>query len=139
MNQTVEKVRGPVHVLLIDDSDVDNFINKAILSKENYISKITIKSSGPDALEYLEHILEEPESFPDLIFLDIRMPRMNGFEFLEEYRNFPEKLKAHCKIYILSSSIDPLDSEKSKKYTMVKGHLVKPLAHYHVSKLLLEA
>lgn len=139
MNQTIEKVRDAVRVLLIDDSSVDNFINKAILSKEKCISEITIKSSGPDALEYLEHILEVAESFPDLIFLDIRMPRMNGFEFLEEYQRFPEKLKVHCKIYILSSSLDPLDAEKSKKYTMVKGHLVKPLAHYDVSKLLLKA
>ena len=138
MNQTVEINKDSVSVLLIDDSEVDNFINKAILSKENSISGITVKSSGFDALEYLEGILEEDNSFPDLIFLDIRMPRMNGFEFLDEYSNFPEKLTSHSKVYILSSSLDPLDSEKSKKYAVVKGHLVKPLAHHHVSKLLLE-
>ena len=125
-------------ILLIDDSEVDNFINKAIISKEENISQITVMTSGIDALKYLNDIIEEPEEYPDVIFLDIKMPRMNGFEFLDEYIKLPEVLLNHSKVYILSSSIDSLDSEKSKSYSVVKKHLTKPLAHHQISDLLEE-
>ena len=125
-------------ILLIDDSEVDNFINKAIISKEENISQITVMTSGIDALKYLNDIIEEPEEYPDVIFLDIKMPRMNGFEFLDEYIKLPEVLLNHSKVYILSSSIDTLDSEKSKSYSVVKKHLTKPLAHHQISDLLEE-
>lgn len=128
-----------ISVLLIDDSDVDNFINKVIISKEECISKITVKTSGVDALEYLNSILDNPKAYPDMIFLDIKMPRMNGFEFLDHYMKLPETLKEHCKIFILSSSLDPLDFEKGKEYSVVKKHLTKPLAHHQISDLFVEA
>lgn len=138
MNQLENNMTRDINILLIDDSDVDNFINKAIISKEEYISKITVKTSGFDALAYLNTIIENEEAFPDVIFLDIKMPRMSGFEFLDEYLKLPEDLKNYCKIYLLSSSLDSLDSEKGKKYNVVKKQLTKPLAHHQISDLLLE-
>lgn len=138
MKQTKIINKEAIHVLLIDDSEVDNFINKSVISKEECISKITVMNSGLDALGFLNTIIDQPESFPDIIFLDIRMPRMNGFEFLDHYIKFPDALKNHCKIYILSSSMDSVDSEKGKKYSVVKRHLTKPLAHHQLRELLLE-
>lgn len=138
MNQTKSKIKEAVSVLLIDDSEVDNFINKTIISKEKSISDITVMNSGMDALDFLNKTLDRPESFPDIIFLDIKMPQMNGFEFLDHYVMFPETLTEHCKIYLLSSSMDPKDSEKGKSYTVVKKMLTKPLAHHKFNELLFE-
>jgi CheY-like chemotaxis protein len=138
MNQVENNMIRNINILLIDDSDVDNFINKAIISKEENISQILVMTSGYDALAYLNGIIEKEEVFPDVIFLDIKMPKMNGFEFLDEYMKLSEDLKNHCRVYILSSSFDSLDSEKGKKYSVVKKHLTKPLAHHQISELLLE-
>ena len=138
MNQVENNMTRDINILLIDDSDVDNFINKAIISKEEHISQITVMTSGVDALVYLNDIIVKEEAFPDVIFLDIKMPRMNGFEFLDEYMKLPEGVKNHCKIYILSSSLDSSDSENGQKYYVVKKHLTKPLAHHQISELLLE-
>ncbi|WP_405411643.1 two-component system response regulator [Maribacter sp. Asnod1-A12] len=128
-----------ISILLIDDSEVDNFINKAIISKEDNISKITTITSGQEALEHLNTILDSPEAYPDVIFLDIKMPGMSGFEFLDEYIKLPETLTNHCKVYILSSSIDTIDSTKGKEYHVVKKHLTKPLAHHQIGDLLSES
>lgn len=130
-------MKEEIIVMLIDDSDVDNFINKAIISKEENISQIIVKTSGLDALAFLNSILNQPESYPDFIFLDIKMPGMTGFEFLEEYVKMPQAITNHPKIYILSSSMDPLDGEKGKAYSVVKGQLTKPLAHHNLPELLL--
>ncbi len=127
-----------INILLIDDSDVDNFINKAIISKEDNISQITTMTSGREALNHLSSIIDNTEAYPDVIFLDIKMPGMSGFEFLNEYVTLSDSLTDHCKIYILSSSLDNLDSEKGKEYSVVKKHLTKPLAHHAIGDLLSE-
>jgi len=136
MNQVDYNMAKNINILLIDDSDVDNFINKAIISKEDNISQITTMTSGQEALAHLSNIVDTVEAYPDVIFLDIKMPGMNGFEFLDEYIKLPETLTNHCKIYILSSSIDSIDSERGKEYAIVKKHLTKPLAHHKIGDLL---
>lgn len=122
-------------ILLIDDSEIDNYINKAVLSKSELVSEIVTKTSGADALQYLESTGES--AFPDIIFLDIRMPGMDGFEFMEHYIKLPENLTAQCRVFVLSSSIDPIDIEKSNSYKEIEKHLTKPLAHHPIEKLVL--
>ncbi|WP_047246908.1 response regulator [Maribacter thermophilus] len=125
---------GSKRVLLIDDSEIDNYINKAVLSKSELVSDIITKTSGADALKYLENANEN--SFPDIIFLDIRMPGMDGFEFMEHYIKLPENLTEQCKVFVLSSSIDPIDIERSNSYKEIEKHLTKPLAHHSIEKLV---
>ena len=73
--------------------DIDNFINKSVLVKADIAENILTKTSAKEALSYLS---DENNVFPDIIFLDIRMPEMDGFEFLEECVNFPDHLKSKC-------------------------------------------
>lgn len=115
------------HVLLIDDNNVDSFINKHIVTKSQISDKITVKNSAIKALEFLESIRNEADEFPDLIFLDIGMPIMNGFGFLEEFVKFPLVIDNKCSVVMLTSSNDQNDIILAKSYSVVKEYFVKPL------------
>lgn len=115
------------HVLLIDDNDIDNYITNHIITKSQIAEKITIKKTAVEALEYLENIKENKEEFPELIFLDIRMPMMDGFEFLDELIKFPIEVNKHCEVLMLSSSSDQNDIDRAFEYSIVKKFFTKPL------------
>jgi len=120
------------HVLLIDDSKIENYISNYIINQSKMAEKITIMSSAFDALEYLETLKSQSEEFPHTIFLDIQMPGMDGFEFLDAYADFPGALTEHSVVVMLTSSEDPKDKAKAAQYPIVKKYLNKPL---NISKL----
>jgi CheY-like chemotaxis protein len=122
-------------VLLVDDNDLDNFIHENVINDLHIARSITTKNSGLEALDYLKKLDEEKATFPDLIFLDIRMPKMDGFEFLEQYRQLPSRCKDHCAIFMLSSSMDPRDIKKAEQYQYVKRYLYKPLTDEILSQI----
>ena len=113
--------------LLIDDNEIDNFINKKLLLKTKFASDIVERKSASSALEYLKSVVSEPEKIRDVIFLDIMMPVMDGFDFLDEYDLLPETIKGHSRIIMLSSteSFKDLNRANSNKY--VYKFLNKPL------------
>ncbi len=108
--------------LLIDDNPIDLMVNEKVLSTCFADLEITKVLSGGEALKYLG----KAESLPEIILLDINMPEMNGFEFLEEYKRL-FKNNSSTKIYILSSSIDPTDINKANEEKEVKDFMRKPL------------
>jgi CheY-like chemotaxis protein len=112
------------HVLLIDDNDVDNYITEHILTKAKVAEKITVKNSALDALQFLENINGD---FPEMIFLDIKMPEMDGFGFLEEYVKLFAAGKSESSVVMLTSSEDEHDIERAKAYSCVKSYQAKPL------------
>ncbi len=99
-------------VMLVDDNDTDNFISKRIIEITKFAKRVEIKNSGKSALQYLQDNQGNVENLPDLIFLDINMPIVDGFVFLFEFEMFPDELKNKCKVVILSSSDNKRDIEK---------------------------
>ena len=116
------------HIMLIDDDNIFNFLNKQIIKIDNFAEKVSSHINAVNALEELKKFSESnSECFPDLIFLDINMPVMDGWQFLEEFEKLPDRCISKCKVYMLSSSIDPEDIEKSRTFKTVKDFISKPL------------
>jgi CheY-like chemotaxis protein len=118
------------HVLLIDDSEIDLYIAQHIIAKNKMPQKISVKSSAIEALEFLAILKKNGEEFPDYIFLDIRMPEMNGFGFLEEFNKISKVFIGHCSVIMLTSSGHERDREHSFQYPCVKKFITKPLTLY---------
>ncbi len=122
-------------VLLVDDNDADNLIHREVLEEEEFAERIEVAWNGREALEYLQSQDPDPEGYfpPDIIFLDINMPIMNGFEFLEEYAKLPEAIRKAVVVVMLTSSVNPLDKENAAD--LVAGYMTKPLQPENLDKL----
>jgi len=123
-------------VLLIDDNEVDNFINQKILKQVAFAKNIVAMESGISALEYLKDNFQKPGNLPEVIFLDIRMPIMDGFGFLDEYDKFPEVLKGKVKIIMISSTLDKNEVKEARSNRYIFDFLSKPLDVEELTRLL---
>lgn len=130
MNNKLKKI------LLIDDNKTTNFLHEYILKKEGIVDKIVSVISGYDALDYLKTPVNGVYPIPDIIFLDINMPGINGWEFIEEYNKLPEELKANRIIIMLTTSLNPNDKEKANEAKEVNGFINKPLTSDKIKKIL---
>ncbi|MEI6264207.1 MAG: response regulator [Sphingobacteriia bacterium] len=116
------------NILLIDDDDIVNLINTMVIKLNDQDIEVRSAINGSVALSMLkESIVNESDHFPDLIFLDINMPEMDGWEFLEELKDIPENILSKCKIIMLTSSIDSVDIKNAKNNPMLDDYVVKPL------------
>jgi len=112
-------------VLLIDDNALDNLVNKKLIEMHNFAEKTEVHESAQAALNYLKN--EKAENLPDIIFLDIMMPVMDGFQFLEAFELLNEKIQKKCKIIMLSTSDSFKDLNRANKNRFVHKFLNKPL------------
>jgi CheY-like chemotaxis protein len=111
-------------ILLVDDDSEDNIYHRIILKKMDIANCIDVVLNGLEALAYLK---KENQIPPELIFLDINMPKMNGWEFLEQYKHLDAKQKAKVVIMILTTSANPDHMKKAKEIEEVTGFETKPL------------
>lgn len=122
--------------LIVDDDSLSNLLCKMVLNKT--LSDIQIKTFliPEEALEYIDSLsFKNQNEEKTILFLDINMPSMTGWEFLEIFKNFEEKIKKQFTIYILSSSISLTDIESAKHNSLVTDFIEKPLTKEIVAKL----
>ena len=119
------------NICIVDDDELFLLVCNAIMEDEEFSEKIHNFEDARNALEYL--IATEDRSLPEVLFLDINMPMMDGWEFMDAFKEI--KNVGKVKIYITSSSINPLDLEKAEKNPFIKGFISKPINPEKLKKI----
>ena len=114
-------------VCLIDDDHIFVYGAKRLMREFDFFDDLSVFNNGQDALDHFETQSQSPETLPSVIFLDLNMPVMNGWEFLEAFLNLPGITTHGITIYIMSSSVDPRDLEKIQAHPYIKNYILKPL------------
>jgi CheY-like chemotaxis protein len=131
------KIKEPLfkyqYVMLIDDSELDNFINERILQSAHFARRIYVHTSGKSALEFLNNLKTMGKALaevrPDVIFIDLNMPLMNGFHFLDQYLKIKEP-GFSPRLAILTSSVNEDDKKKARSIKEDIIFLNKPLSSH---------
>ncbi len=118
-------------VLLVDDDKINNYINEKLIKKIDFAKNIKVSTNGQEAVDYLKNI--QAEESPQLILLDINMPVMDGFEFIEAYKKFK---KTNAIIIMLTTSTNSKDIDRVNNLNEVSGYLNKPLTEQKVTEIV---
>ncbi len=122
-------------VVAIEDTKIDQYIIQSTMKKCNFSEQLIVFGSAGDALSHFDAVDETMPDLPDLIFLDIHMPKMNGFEFLAALNEKHDSLKHKVNIVLLTSSLDPIDKKLSSEFPNIKLFLNKPLNTEKLEKI----
>ncbi|MBK9543540.1 MAG: response regulator [Bacteroidetes bacterium] len=130
-----EKIFSFKSVLLVDDSEIDVLVNRRLMELTAFSSQVTVTNSGEEALHFLKEECGNESQAPDWIFLDMHLPMMSGYDFIEEYKSLPEYIRQKSKIIILSVFNKPEQLKKVFENSFVVGQLDKPLTQQALHEL----
>ncbi len=125
-------------VMLVDDNEIDNMINQKMLESANFADQFYVYTSGQSALDFLENLVKQDsarELLPDMILLDINMPLIDGFQFLDKYAELNTSVKPDVDVFMLTTSINPSDKERADENKLITKFLIKPLTAEQLESL----
>lgn len=121
---------------IVDDDSVFQMLTKMIIEKTQLVQKIKTFGNGKEAITFLDSVKDQPELLPELILLDLNMPILDGWGFLEEYLLLKPGIGKKILIYVVTSSIDPKDIQRAQAISEVTDYLVKPVTQDKFVNLL---
>jgi CheY-like chemotaxis protein len=124
---------------IIDDDQIYVFGVKKLIALHNFCKNILVFGNGEEALNYMTPLIESAEKMPDVILLDINMPVMDGWEFLDEFIKIQPRAHKTIEVYMVSSSINPADVERAKKYSELSSYLIKPITPEDLKRVFTDA
>jgi len=124
-SSNAETMSKPKNILLIDDDEIFIFLTSKMLQSTGKVDNISVSYSAMEAIDYLE--MTDHKTFPDIILLDLNMPGLSGWDFLEFYSILYPKFRKPPVLYVVSSSIADNDTERALKIPGVNGYIAKPM------------
>lgn len=125
-------------VLIVDDDEINNYLCERIITITNFSDDIVALTTVDKAIAYLNDHRNNEDELPEIIFLDINMPKKNGWDFLNEYGLIEGSIKKKIKIFMLSSSVYERDIELANSSSSVTDYITKPLNKEVLKRLELE-
>lgn len=112
---------------IIDDDPIFVYGTKKVMKEVDFCSDVIVYHNGQDAINGLRNLVEEKKELPSLIFLDLNMPVMDGWEFLDDFITIPNNNIEKVHVYVISSSIDANDFIRARNYEVVNNYILKPI------------
>ncbi len=122
-------------VCIVDDDDIYQFTASMEIQKTNLVNKIIMFPNGLKALDYINIEKDNPGNLPDVIFLDVNMPMMDGWDFLKEFIIMKANLPKSIVIFMVSSSVDSRDVDRAHEISEVSGYMVKPMGKQRLTEV----
>lgn len=120
---------------IIDDDEIYKFLLTTIINKNKLAENIVTFSDGEKGIKYITDNKAINEKIPDIIFLDINMPIMDGWQFIEEYASIKTELNKKIVIFMLSSSVNPINIERARKISEITDYVTKPIKLEEVKRV----
>lgn len=127
------------HLCVIDDDKLYQFIIKKLIENQHQLSRLSFFNDGEEGIDFIKENLDHADNLPDVIFLDIHMPRLNGWGFLEEFIGLKPLLQKDIDIYMITASIKEADKTRADKYEDIRNFKVKPVTFADLEHILTDS
>jgi len=126
-------------IYVVDDDDIYQYAIKRKILKRKLSAEVNTFKNGQDAIKYLSEVVGRGEPLPDMILLDLNMPIMDGWDFLDEYVQISPKITKKILLYVVSSSVQSSDIDRAKSICGVTDYIVKPIDDQQLDEILIKA